>query len=214
VTGLLLANKTGIDMVTAENLSIILPRCKDPDRWAFELESELYQYNITTTEQVASFLSQTGHESAHFNVLEENLNYSKDGLRKIFGKYFPTDELAASYARKPVTIASRVYGNRMGNGPEATQDGWNYRGRGLIQCTGYRNYSACSQFLFEDGRLVHDPDLLLEPKYAILSACWFWSANKLNDYADDVVKTTRIVNGGHHGLEDRQAIYNRAMSNL
>ena len=210
----MLANRTGTNMVTAENLSIILPRCKDPDRWAFELESELYQYDINTTEQVASFLAQTGHESAHFNVLEENLNYSKDGLRKIFGKYFPTDELALQYARKPQAIASRVYANRMGNGPEELGEGWKFRGRGLIQCTGFRNYSSCSQFLFEDDRLVREPDLLLESKYAILSACWFWSANKLNDYADDVKKTTKIVNGGFHGLEDRQAIYDRAMSNL
>lgn len=204
----------GIKMVTAENLSKILPKCKDPEAWAFQLEAELYGFDIVTMEQVAAFIAQTGHESGHFNILEENLNYSKEGLRKIFAKYFPTDELAASYARKPQMIASRVYGSRMGNGPEDTGDGWKFRGRGLIQCTGFRNYEACSQFLFEDYRLLDDPDLLLEPKYAILSACWFWRVNKLNNYANDVIRSTRIINGGTHGLEDRTAIYQRAMRYL
>jgi putative chitinase len=201
-------------MLTTESLLNILPRCKEPFLWVDALNEELPKYDITAIDQIASFLSQTGHESAHFNVLSENLNYSKDGLLKTFSKYFPTPELAEKYARKPEKIASRVYANRMGNGPEELGEGWKYRGRGLIQCTGFRNYSACSQFLFQDDRLVREPELLVEPRYAILSACWFWTANNLNDYADDVKKTTKIVNGGYHGLEDRQAIYDRAMSNL
>lgn len=200
-------------IITKDSLLAILPRCKDAATWAEALNEELPKYEIDTEERVASFLSQTGHESGHFNVLVENLNYSRDGLLKIFPKYF-TPDLAAEYARKPEMIASRVYANRMGNGPEQTKDGWKYRGRGLIQCTGFRNYRSCSMDIFGDERLLDNPDLLLEPKYAILSACWFWNANKLNDYSNDVVKTTRIVNGGKHGLEDRESIYASAMSVL
>lgn len=201
-------------IITEEILHSILPNCKNPQLWTEELNEELPKYDIVTEMQVSSFLSQTGHESGHFNILSENLNYSKEGLRRVFPKYFPTDELAAQYARKPERIASRVYGGRMGNGPESTGDGWKYRGRGLIQCTGFRNYSACSDFLFGDNRLAETPELLTEAKYAILSACWFWTVNRLNDYADDVVQTTKIVNGGKNGLADREEIYAHAMSVL
>lgn len=198
----------------ADSLRAILPNCKEPDRWAEELTTVLPQYDITTVEEISSFIAQTGHESAHYNVLQENLNYSKDGLRKIFGKYFPTEELAAQYARNPPMIASRVYANRMGNGTEASQEGWLYRGRGLIQCTGKQNYQRCSQFLFKDDRLLTQPELLTEYKYAILSACFYWTANKLNNYATDVKATTKLVNGGYHGLDDRLAIYERSMACL
>lgn len=198
----------------ADSLRAILPNCKEPEQWAEELSVVLPEYNITTVEEISSFVAQTGHESAHYNVLQENLNYSKEGLRKIFGKYFPTQELAAQYARNPPMIASRVYANRMGNGPEASQDGWIYRGRGLIQCTGKRNYQSCSQFLFQDDRLLDEPGFLVEPKYAILSACWYWTVNKLNNYATDVKATTKLVNGGYHGLDDRLAIYERSMACL
>lgn len=201
-------------MLTEETLLQIIPNCRKPELWVEHLNEELPKYDILSPEEISSFMSQTGHESGHFNILSENLNYSKDGLRKVFPKYFPTDEIAQRYARKPEMIANRVYANRMGNGPESSGDGWKFRGRGLIQCTGTRNYTACSQFLFGDNRLLDDPDLLLDPKYAILSACWFWTANKLNDYADDVEKTTEIVNGGHHGLADREAIYERALDAL
>lgn len=201
-------------MIDADSLRAILPNCKDPVTWAEELSIELPQYNITTAEEISSFIAQTGHESAHYNILVENLNYSKDGLRKIFGKYFPTDQLAMQYAKNPPMIASRVYANRMGNGDEASREGWKYRGRGLIQCTGKRNYQSCSQFLFQDDRLLDEPDYLTEYKYAILSACWYWTVNKLNNYASDVKATTKLVNGGYHGLDDRSAIYERAMACL
>lgn len=201
-------------MLTEDALLQIIPNCRKPELWVEHLNEELPNYSILSSEEIASFMSQTGHESGHFNILSENLNYSKEGLRRVFPKYFPTEELALMYARKPQMIANRVYANRMGNGTESSGDGWKFRGRGLIQCTGTRNYAACSQFLFGDDRLLEDPDLLLEPKYAILSACWFWTANKLNDYADDVEKTTKIVNGGHHGLADREAIYERAIDAL
>lgn len=201
-------------MLTEDTFLEILPSCKKPELWVEHLNEELPKYDILSPEEISSFMSQTGHESGHFNILSENLNYSKDGLRKVFPKYFPTDEIALRYARKPEMIANRVYANRMGNGPENSGDGWKFRGRGLIQCTGTRNYTACSEFLFGDNRLLEDPDLLLDPKYAILSACWFWTANKLNEYAGDVERTTKIVNGGHHGLADREAIYERAIETL
>lgn len=201
-------------MIETAALERILPRCKDPETWAFELSVVLPNFDITGKERIASFLSQVGHESAHLNVLSENLNYSADGLRKVFGKYFPDDRTAARYARQPKWIASRVYANRMGNGGEQSLDGWKYRGRGILQVTGKNNYTRCSRFLFQDDRLLEDPDLLLQPNYAILSAGWFWTENKLNQYAHDVKRTTRIVNGGYHGLADRQAIYDRAMEYL
>jgi putative chitinase len=200
--------------MTPEQLSQILPNCKDPDTWAYELDQILPQYGVVTKEQVASFLSQVGHESAHLNILSENLNYSVQGLRNVFGKYFPSEAMAIKYARQPRAIASRVYANRMGNGSEQSQDGWLYRGRGLIMLTGKSNYTACSLDLFGDHRLVAYPDLLTEPRYAIMGACWFWNANDLNRYAGDVRTTTKRVNGGYNGLADRIEIYERAMSVL
>ena len=201
-------------MITPEQLKAILPTCKDPDTWSFELSAVLPNHDITTKERIASFLSQTGHESADYNILVENLNYSAQALRRVFPKYFPDDQTAWRYARQPVWIASRVYANRMGNGSEKSQEGWKYRGRGLIQVTGKNNYRACSNYIFGDDRLLEDPDILIEPTYALESACWYWDINNLNKFAHDVLKTTRLVNGGTIGLKHRQEIYDRAMKVL
>ena len=198
-------------MIETKALENILPSCKDPATWSYELSMVLPNFQVDTKERIASFLAQTGHESAHFNILEENLNYRAEALRKVWPKHFPDDHTAKRYARQPVWIASRAYANRMGNGNEQSQEGWKYRGRGIIQLTGKSNYIRCSRFLFQDERLVDDPDLLLKPEYAIMSACWFWSENKLNQWAHDVHRTTRIINGGTNGLQDRQNIYARAM---
>jgi putative chitinase len=203
--------KTDTNMINADTLKRILPSCKDPETWSFELSDVLPHYDITTKERIASFLAQTGHESAHYNILVENLNYSQDGLRKVFPRYFPDDQTAFRYARQPKWIASRVYANRMGNGGEQSLDGWKFRGRGLIQVTGKNNYTRCSNFLFGDDRLLENPDLLLDPKNALLSACWFWHETNLNRFAADVNRTTRLVNGGTKGLADRTAIYQRGM---
>lgn len=200
-------------MPTTQQLKQIFPNIEKPNEWSFELDSELPNFGITTTERIAAFLAQTGHESAEYNVLEENLNYSAVALQKVFRKYFPTEELAKQYARKPIKIASRVYANRMGNGPEDSQEGWLYRGRGLIQCTGKNNYAHCSQFLFDDDRLVDEPELLTEPKYALLSALWYWDINNLNEVQDFVTLTKRI-NGGTNGLAHRRELYERALSVL
>ena len=154
--------------------------------------------------------------SGGFTLMQENLNYSAKGLRGTFGKYFPNDDIAKQYERKPQMIANRVYGNRMGNGDEASGDGWYFRGRGIVQITGKNNYTKCSQSLFESNVLVENPDLLLEAEYAIHSACWFWSAARLNELSDsgDMKTMTKRINGGFIGLEDRINHYNHAIEIL
>ena len=200
-------------MITVEQFAHMFPRNKDPQGWTNALVEVLPTYKIDTPERIASFLAQCGHESAGFTVLQENLNYSAEGLNKIFHKYFPTLESAQPYARKPEMIANRVYGGRMGNGDEASGEGYKFRGRGPIQLTGKDNYAACSDFLFQDDTLLQNPDMLLDPEYALHSACWFWWKNGLNNYADsaDLVTMTKRINGGTIGLEDRIKHYNHAM---
>jgi putative chitinase len=203
-------------MINSETLRQILPACKDPDLWASELDAAAKVFYFDTTQRLAAFIAQTAHESASYNVLQENLNYSKEGLRKVFPKYFPDDATASRYARQPKWIASRVYGNRMGNGGEQTQEGWKFRGRGLIQVTGKNNYRLCSDFLFGDDRLLEDPDILLEPEYAMASAGWFWETNKLNDVVDsgNFVQLTKRINGGTNGLAHRQELFDAALRYL
>jgi putative chitinase len=200
-------------MITVEQFIEMFPKNKNPQAWTTALNEVLPTYKIDTPERIASFLAQCGHESAGFTVLQENLNYSADGLNKIFKKYFPTPESAQPYARKPEMIANRVYGGRMGNGDEASGEGYKFRGRGPIQLTGKDNYAACSDFLFQDDTLLQNPDMLLDPEYALHSACWFWWKNDLNNYADsaDLVTMTKRINGGTIGLEDRIKHYNHAM---
>lgn len=200
-------------MITVEQFSHLFPRNAHPQVWVDALNEVLPSYEINTPARVAAFLAQCGHESGGFTVLQENLNYSADGLNKIFKKYFPTLESATPYARNPEAIANRVYSNRMGNGDEASGEGWKYRGRGPIQLTGKSNYAECSDFLFQDDTLLQNPDLLLEVEYALHSACWFWWKNDLNTYADagDMLGATKRINGGTIGLEDRIAHYNEAV---
>jgi putative chitinase len=159
--------------------------------------------------QAAHFFGQCAHESGNFTVFTENLNYSADGLTKIFKKYFPTLAVAQGYARKPEKIANKVYANRMGNGPEASGDGWKFRGRGPIQLTGKSNYTAFSQDIDRDDVLT-DPDIVAT-ELAFESALWFFRKNGLLAIADRGVSTaiitqiTKRVNGGTHGLNDRIA---------
>lgn len=200
--------------ITAQQLKSILPRCSQPQLWADCLSEALPQYRIDTSVRIAQFIAQTGHESAHYNILRENLNYSADALLRVFRKYFSTPEFAATYARQPEKIANRVYANRMGNGNEVSGDGWLYRGRGIIQITGKNNYRMCSMYLFEDDRLLKDPGMLTEPLYAVKSACWFWLANDINKVAEDVRTATRIINGGTHGLADREQLFATALKVL
>lgn len=170
--------------------------------------------DITTPQRQAMFLSQLAHESGNFQFTSENLNYSADALRRVFGKYFPTDALAQKYARQPERIANRVYANRMGNGDEASGDGWNYRGRGLIQLTGKDNYAAFARD--NNNNALQKPDDVAEAEMAVSSAGWFWATNRLNQLADtgDVKAVTRRINGGYNGLADREAKYNKLMEIL
>jgi putative chitinase len=183
---------------------------KNISDWYNALIDVLPKYDITTPTRVAAFLAQCAHESNQFNVLKENLNYKWESLRRVFPKYFPTDELAKQYASKPnkqEAIANRVYANRMGNGPESSGDGWRYCGRGLIQLTGKNNYQAFADSIEMDISEV--PDYLGTFEGAVQSACWFWDKNNLNEYADagDIVTMTKRINGGTIGLEDRKHHY-------
>lgn len=169
-------------------------------------------FNINTPLRQAAFLAQCAHESREFTVTEENLNYSAERLLKVFPRYFKSLEQATLYARNPRAIASYVYANRMGNGPESSGDGFRYRGRGYIQLTGHDNYMQYAAATASDA--LNNPDLVSGPDGAALSAGWFWSKNGLNLLADkdDFLGITRRVNGGLNGLEERMAYYHKARS--
>jgi putative chitinase len=205
-----------MDFFTEDAVKQLIPKVKNFDEWYSNLLNILPEYDIDTSARVAAFMAQCGHESGGFTVMQENLNYSAKGLVGTFKKYFPTEAVAKQYERRPEMIANRVYANRMGNGDEASGEGWYFRGRGIVQITGKNNYTKCSQSLFESNVLVENPDLLLEVEYAIHSACWFWSAARLNELADigDIKTMTKRINGGYIGLEDRINHYNHAIEIL
>lgn len=204
-------------MISIELLEKICPKTKSSilESYVEPLNKYCKQYDITTTKnRLAAFLAQVAHESAGFNITTENLNYSSSGLRTIFGKYFPTEELANEYARQPEKIANKVYANRMGNSDESSGDGWKYRGRGLIQLTGKHNYELYSNRMKMkvDEAIVH-----LGTSYgAVSSAVWFWDFNNLNRYCDndDFIGLTKRINGGTNGLSDRIQYYERALAAL
>lgn len=173
-----------------------------------EFFSEPFQkFHIDSVNRVSHFFAQVKHESLNFTVLTENLNYSGIGLRKIFPKYFPDNLIAESYQRQPQKIANRIYANRMGNGNELSNDGWKYRGRGYIQLTGKSNYIGFGTDMGES--VVNNPDIVATPKYAAISACWFFWKNGLNELADlgtddsVITKITLRINGGLNGLSER-----------
>jgi putative chitinase len=176
-----------------------------PDAVIAQIPETAAKFNITNNLRLAHFLSQCGHESGGFKAVSENLNYSADGLKKIFGKYFPGN-LNESYARQPEKIAARVYASRMGNGDEASKEGFKFRGRGFIQLTGKANYTNFTKFIGED--CIANPDLVAT-KYPLASAAFFFDSNKLwsicDKGADDATVTavTKRVNGGTIGLADR-----------
>lgn len=179
-----------------------------PDKVIEQIPNVMEKFGVNTPLRLAHFLAQCGHESGGFRVTQENLNYSAKGLMGIFKKYFPTESLANLYARQPQKIANRVYASRMGNGDEASGEGYKFRGRGYIQLTGKDNYTAFGKTVIED-KILENPDLI-GTKYALASAAWFWSKNKLNELSDQgatdevVTKITKRVNGGTIGLPDRQ----------
>ena len=161
------------------------------------------RWGIATPRQQAAFIGQCGHESGNFKVLEENLNYSADRLMKIWPKRFPTLESAQPYHRNPRKIANKVYGNRMGNRDEASDDGWRFRGSGYLQLTGHDNFYHAGKALGVD--FVMNPDLVRTPQYAMQTAGWFWATHKCNEVAEtgDWTRLTKIINGGTLGLKDR-----------
>jgi putative chitinase len=177
-----------------------------PDSVIAQIPDTAKKFNITTPLRLAHFLAQCGHESGGFKAIQENLNYSAKGLTGTFRKYFINEAAAGPYAKNPQKIASKVYGGRMGNGPESTGEGYKFRGRGYIQLTGKENYTAFGKSIGED--IVANPDKVAS-QYALLSAAWFFSKNGLHKMADEgasdtvVTKITKRVNGGTIGLPDR-----------
>ena len=172
-------------------------------KWLAPLEETFVKYDISTPVRQACFIGQCAHESGNFKTLQENLNYSAEGLMKTWPSRFPNLEYAVNYARNPAKIAGKVYNGRLGNTSE--EEASKFLGRGLIQLTGKENYANCGTALGID--FVGNPTLLIEPKYAALSAGWFWRKRGLNDLADsgDFETMTKRINGGLIGLEDRKA---------
>ena len=186
-------------MVTSEQLTKlhINPDLAGPLNETFE------RFNISTVRQQAAFLGQCGHECGNFKVFEENLNYRAETLMKLWPKRFPTLEFAKQYERNPRKIANSVYSNRMGNRDEASGDGWRFRGSGALQLTGHSNFYHAGKALGVD--FVMEPELVRTPKYALLTAGWFWSTHGCNALAEnaDWVGLTKKINGGTIGLDDR-----------
>lgn len=198
-------------MFTLHQLKEIIPGNPNTEAWYEALVQILPEYEIDTPERIAAFLAQCVHESGGFKAIKENLNYKAASLRKVFPKYFPTDELAAQYAHNQEAIANRVYGNRMGNGDEDSGDGYTYCGRGLIQLTGHDNYRAFADSL--SMTMPETVEFLQTFEGCVQSACWFWESNGLNDLADkgDIKGMTKRINGGYIGLEDRIKHYEHAL---
>jgi len=198
-------------ILSRAQLAQLLPGNPYLDHWYHALEQALPDYDINTPHRVAAFIAQCAHESGGFRALKENLNYRAVTLRKVFPKYFPNDEIANQYAGKQEMIANRVYGGRMGNGPEETGDGFRYCGRGLIQLTGKNNYQNFADSI--ETPVEDIPEYLATFEGAVQSACWFWEANNLNQYADsgDILTMTKRINGGTIGLEDRKKHYEHAL---
>lgn len=202
--------------VLESSLKLVKLKGHVPDSVINQIPDTSKKFNVTSTLRLAHFLAQCGHESGGFKSVFENLNYSALGLKKTFGKYFPGN-LNESYAKQPEKIASRVYGNRMGNGNESSKDGWKYRGRGYIQLTGKSNYEVFDKFVDDD--IINNPDLVAT-KYPLMSAAWFFNNNNLwsicDKGADDATVTavTKRVNGGTMGLADRIKHFNEYYSLL
>lgn len=186
-------------MVNAEQLA----RLHIGPEWVDALNETFERFSILIPNAQAAFIGQCGHECGNFRILEENLNYSAQALMKLWPKRFPTLEIANAYARNPKKIANKVYADRMGNRDEASGDGYRFRGRGCIQLTGYSNYFHAGKAL--DVDFTKKPDLVSTPKYAALTAGWFWSTHGCNELANqsDWTALTKRINGGTIGLNDR-----------
>ena len=199
--------------LTLDQLKQLLPKNPYVPQWHHALSQLLPDYEINTAKRIAAFIAQCAHESGGFLFLKENLNYKAETLTRIWPKYFPSD-VAKDYASRPnkqEAIANRAYANRMGNGDEASGDGWKFCGRGLIQLTGRTNYTW---FAASIGITVEEASEYLQTfEGAAQSACWFWENNNLNRFADvdDILGLTKAINGGTLGLEDRKKHYEHAL---
>lgn len=192
--------------VTSELFEKLFPGAKTPQLWADALNRFCPQYGIDTMPRMVAFLAQCGHESCGFTALSENLNYSAVALQRVWPKRF-NSVTAEQYARKPEAIANHVYANRMGNGDEASGDGWKFRGKGLIQLTGRDNQTAFAKHAGVSVDVVGG--YLLSIDGAVQSACWFWREHGCNVFADrgDITGCTKAINGGLNGLDDRKERY-------
>jgi len=197
-------------ILTKDQLAQIISGNPYVAEWYEALSQLLPDYDINTPQRVAAFIAQCAHESGNFRAIKENLNYRAETLSKVWPRLFPAD-VAQQYAHNQEAIANRAYANRMGNGDEASGDGFRYCGRGLIQLTGKQNYQSFADSL---QMAVEDvPAYLATFEGAAQSACWFWEANNLNQWADkgDILTLTKRINGGTLGLEDRIKHYNHAL---
>ena len=197
-------------MVNAEQLA----KLHIGPQWVDALNETFERFGIKSPNQQAAFIGQCGHECGNFRILEENLNYRAETLCKLWPKRFPTLEFAKQYEKNPRKIANSVYSGRMGNRDESSGDGYRFRGRGCIQLTGHANYFHAGKALGVD--FVMEPDLVATPKYAALTAGWFWSTHGCNDIADrgDWTALTKKINGGTIGLADRIKHTNEALAVL
>lgn len=209
-------------MLSPEQLQRIFPNCQGPAAWVDALIPAFQKYEIETPDRIASFLAQTGYESGQYNRLEENLNFTTAArLTKVWPKRFPDEASALPYVNNPQKLANRVYASRMGNGDAQSNDGYRFRGRGIIQLTGRSNYDSAGDAMGVD--LIDAPELLSERKWAALSAGWFWQSRGLNELADDrthdedledFARITRRINGGVVGLKERFALFQRVYAEL
>ena len=197
--------------LTKEQLKQLLPKNPYINQWHNALSQLLPDYEINTAKRIAAFVAQCAHESGSFVFLTENLNYKAESLLKVFPKYFKDMATAKAYEKKPEKIANKIYADRMGNGNEASGDGWRYRGRGLIQLTGKTNYTWFAASLEISPEEAAEYTQTFEG--AAQSACWFWETNKINQFADsgDIVTMTKRINGGTIGLDDRIKHYEHAL---
>lgn len=198
-------------MITSDKLKQFIPDNKHIDEWCVSLNNILPNYEINTGKRISMFLAQCAHESGNFNTLSENLYYRSESLMNSWPSRFPTAMIADQYAMQPEKIANRAYADRMGNGNEASGDGWRYRGKGLIQVTGHDNTVNFAKS--KDMTVEQAIAYLLTYDGAVESACWYWKVNNINPWCDvgDVKKVTQIINGGYNGLDDRINKYSKAI---
>lgn len=195
-------------MVTPALLLAAMPNCPDPGEWARALDNALHRFHITDVDEVAQMLAHVGHESSDLTRLEESMHYSAKRLMQVWPARFPTLARAQQYAANPEALANNVYAGRMGNGSAASGDGHRFIGRGPIQLTGRSNYTHCADSI--DIDIVSEPQLLAtNPVVGALSAAWYWS-----EYVGrgTIKQTTKRINGGYHGLADREQRYSRTLA--